>query len=232
MTTYIRRARRQLVTYSKNNPNDYRFFGTCNAVHIATHDHKGIKGWSFHHQGGAVAWKSRTQDIVSLSSTESELIAVDEATRELRFLHKLLLDFNVGIPLPTPIAQDNTSTITLVKSKHFNARTKHVALRYHHTAEQQERGVLQLRYLNTEHVPADVLTKPLPRSSHERHTAVLLGLRPLPWPDRPDLVADAAGNNKRVPAEVCKSLAALFSASAQPPCPRLGKRRRRRAHNR
>ena len=55
------------------------FYGTCDAAHNATADCKGITGWSFSLAGAAVAWKSRTQDLVSLSSCESELIAVDEA---------------------------------------------------------------------------------------------------------------------------------------------------------
>ncbi len=42
---------------------------------------KGVTGWSFHKQRAAVAWKATNQTIVSLFSTEAELIAVDEATR-------------------------------------------------------------------------------------------------------------------------------------------------------
>ena len=111
---------------------------------------KGVTGWSFHKQRAVVAWKATNQTIVSLFSTEAELIAVDEATRELRFLHNLLLDFDIDVDMSTRIAQDNQSTIALVESKHFNARTKHVALRYHHTAEQQREGVLKVEYQPTE----------------------------------------------------------------------------------
>ena len=55
----------------------------------------------------------------------------------------------------TRIAQDNQSTIALVESKHFNTRTKLVALRYHHTAEQQREGVLKVEYQPTDDMPAD-----------------------------------------------------------------------------
>jgi hypothetical protein len=41
------------------------------------------------------------QPLVALSSTEAELIAVDEASRELRFLEKLLADFGIAAPRPT-----------------------------------------------------------------------------------------------------------------------------------
>ena len=142
---------------------------------------KGVTGWSFHKQRAAVAWKATNQTIVSLFSTEAELIAVDDATREVRFLHKLLLDFDIDVDMPTRIAQDNQSTIALVESKHFNARTKHVALRYHHTAEQQREGMLKVEYQPTDDMPADALTKALPQAAHQKHANVLLGRTPYKW---------------------------------------------------
>ena len=51
----------------------------------------------------------------------------------------------------------------------FNPRSKHIALRYHSTGDLQEAGVLQLRYLPTDYMPSDVLTKGLPFTAHTRH---------------------------------------------------------------
>ena len=162
-------------------PGTTSFFGTCDASFNATHDCKGITGWAYHLNGGAISFKARRQDLIALSSTESELIAVDECVRELRYLHKLLQDFNVQVSLPTIIGQDNMSTIALLKGSHFNARTRHVALRFHHAGEQQEAGVVRFEYLPTDIMPADVLTKGLARGPHRQHTLVLLGYRQLRW---------------------------------------------------
>lgn len=146
-----------------------------------THDAKGITGWAYQLGLGAVSWKCRAQGLTALSSTEAELIAVDDAAREAQFLHKLLQDFGIRVSdhLPTCIRQDNQSTIKLIHSDHWNARTKHVALRYHHTGDLVKDGILNIEYLNTEAMPADLLTKPLPAKSHHRHRAVLLGHTPL-----------------------------------------------------
>jgi hypothetical protein len=157
------------------------FYGTCDASHGSEHGSKGVTGWAFHLAGGAVAWKARTQSLVALSSTEAELIAVDEAARELRYLEKVLADLGIKAPRPTPIGQDNLSACTLVGSTHFNPRSRHIALRYHSTGDLQRAGVLQVRYLPTEHIPSDALTKGLSRELHQRHTAVLLGLAKLDW---------------------------------------------------
>ena len=89
-------------------------------------------------------------------------------------------------PRPTPIGQDNLSTCRLVgaPNRTFNPRSKHIALRYHSTGDLQEAGVLQLRYLPTDYMPSDVLTKGLPFAAHTRHARVLLGLAPLQWQRR------------------------------------------------
>ena len=78
------------------------------------------------------------------------------------------------------------STLKLCDSTHFNARTKHVSLRYHHAESQQRAGVVKLRYLSTSEIPADLLTKPLATEPHRRHMATLLGHRRPRWPDPDD----------------------------------------------
>ena len=76
---------------------------------------------------------------------------------------------------PTLVGQDSMGTIELCKSRHFNARTKHDALRYHHVGDQQRAGVVKIAYLPTDDMPADLLTKALRVGPFQRHRAVLLG---------------------------------------------------------
>jgi len=115
---------------------------------------------------------------VALSSTEAKLIAVDEAVRELRYLHKLLHDFGIhDNTILTTIKQDNQSTMTLINSTHFNTRTKHISLRYHHVGEQMRAGAAKVEYMPTEDMTADLLTKPLPSATHGKHTETLLRMR-------------------------------------------------------
>jgi hypothetical protein len=179
---YLATTRNLALTYGLYK-DESGFYGTCDASHATEEGAKGVTGWAFHFAGGAIAWKSRTQGLVALSSTEAELIAVDEAARELRYLEKLLAE---AAPRPTPIGQDNLSTCTLVGGTHFNPRTRHLALRYHHTGDLQRHGVLQVRYLPTQHMPSDLLTKGLPEELHRRHAMVLLGLLALNWSKRVD----------------------------------------------
>jgi hypothetical protein len=180
---YLATTRSLALTYGRY-PQEAGFYGTCDASHGTEEGSKGVTGWAFHLGGGAISWKSKTQGLVAMSSTEAELIAVDDATRELRYLEKLLADVGIPAPRPTPIGQDNLSTCHLVGSTRFNPRTRHLALRYHSTGDLQRAGVLQVRHLPTLHMPSDLLTKGLPKLLHKRHTAVLLGLVALAWSTR------------------------------------------------
>ena len=47
---------------------------------------KSVNGWSIFIYGSLICWGSRSQKHVTLSSTESEYVAVSEATREILFL--------------------------------------------------------------------------------------------------------------------------------------------------
>jgi transposase InsO family protein len=166
----------------KGDPILTTFYGTCDASYNTTHDSKGITGWAYQIGNGAVAWKCKAQPIVSLSSCEAELIAIDYAVRELRYLHKLLEDFGQNVTTtPTIVGQDNTSTITLCESRHFNQRTKHLALRYHHVGDEIRKGTVTLKYLCTDEMTADILTKALYHNQFVRHREVLLGHKQLLW---------------------------------------------------
>ena len=181
---HLHHTRRMTLTWSKRQRFMSSFLGTCDAAHNVTKDSKGITGWAYQFAGGAVSWKCGAQGLTALSSTEAELIAVDEAAREAQYLHKLLQDFGINVSehVPTTVYQDNQSTIKLIHSEHWNARTRHVALRYHHTGDLVRDRKIQIVYLPTDQMPADILTKPLPKEAFQRHRAVLLGLVTLRLP--------------------------------------------------
>ena len=59
----------------------------------------------------------------------------------------------------------------------YRARTRHIDVHHHYVREAVEKGMITLEYVNTKHMLADVLTKPLAKSEHARFTD-LLDVRP------------------------------------------------------
>ena len=107
-----------------------------------------------------ICWKSKLQPMVTLSSTEAEYVALNDAAKEGLWLRRLLQEIKFK-PAVTPIMVDNQSTIALAKHKMLKPRTKHIAMRYHWIRELLAAGQFRLFYISTQTNLADLLTKVL-----------------------------------------------------------------------
>ena len=124
-------------------------------------DHKAISGYAFMINGGAVSWSTKRQEIISLSTTESEYIAATYTAKEALWLHQLILQL-FGIHLSTTtLFSDNQSAITLTKEHQYHAHTKHINVRFHFIHWIIEDEKLQLIYCPMEEMVANVFTKVL-----------------------------------------------------------------------
>jgi hypothetical protein len=70
--------------------------------------------------------------------------------RELLILARTWFAF--GLPSKTGCDTDNPVE---------HSRTKHIAIRYHFLRDQQQRGDIEIAYINTKDQLADIFTKPL-----------------------------------------------------------------------
>jgi len=98
---------------------------------------------------------------VTRSSSETELVALEDASTYVNWLHCLLKSLSINIKRPTPIFQDNKSTILIVHNGGNFKRTKHLICKESFVRERITRGEVELKYLPTTNMPADILTKPV-----------------------------------------------------------------------
>ncbi|KAH6556110.1 hypothetical protein KP509_1Z204600 [Ceratopteris richardii] len=111
--------------------------------------------------GGAVAWFSKKQTSVALSSAEAEFVALALTAKEGVWLQTLLKELLPSQPISLKIMCDNQSCIQLASNPKHSEKTKHVDLKYHYIRELVEQKKLQLTYVSTHLMWADLLTKPL-----------------------------------------------------------------------
>ena len=150
--------------------------GYADADGSMTEDRRAISGYAFLIDGGAVSWSSKRQEIVSLSTTESEYVAATHGMKEGLWLRSLLSEVFEPIKPPTTLFSDNQSAIALARDHQYHSRTKHIDVRYHFIRWVIEQGSLRLVYCPTDDMVADTLTKALP-SPKVKHFAAGLGLR-------------------------------------------------------
>ncbi|KAI7942739.1 hypothetical protein MJO28_012766 [Puccinia striiformis f. sp. tritici] len=121
--------------------------------------------------GNVVSWKSKKQPTLSLSSTEAEYKSIGDITKEVMWIKTLLNKiFNIRIPGPTQIFEDNQGAIALAndESNHSNYKTKHMALRHHFIRREIKLKTIALQFIPTNQMLADFLTKAVGKTSIKR----------------------------------------------------------------
>jgi len=111
----------------------------------------------------AVLFKSCKQKVNTRSSTEAELIAVDDMLPMIQWTKNFLKE--QGLDLDTEIKEDNRSTMLLMKNGKSSSgkRTKHLDVRYFYVKDLLDRGIIKLSHCLSKKMIADFFTKPNPR---------------------------------------------------------------------
>lgn len=124
-------------------------------------DRKSNSGYCIFVNGGLVSWCCKKQNIVALSSAESEYIALTDTSKELTWMKNIVKALDISYNEPTVIYTDSQSCISLIKNQRFSNRTKHFDTRYHYIKDEVEQGRILLKYCPTANNTADIMTKPL-----------------------------------------------------------------------
>jgi hypothetical protein len=129
-----------------------------------------------------VAWSSKKQPTIALSSTEARCRGAAVATCEAIWLKRLLKDLHEEVSDPTVVQCDNLSSIQLAKNPVFHAQTKHIEVHYHFVRERVLSGEVELQHVPTDRQIGDIFTKPLGLDKL-RHFSCTLRLRHLNVPN-------------------------------------------------
>jgi hypothetical protein len=120
--------------------------------------------------------KSSKQKLMTKSSTEAELVAISDAMGQVIWTKNFLEAQGYNLP-PIKLLEDNMSTIALVKNgKSNSSRTRHIAIRYFFVSDKVENGDIDIEYMPTESMLADILTKPLQGAHFRRLRDELLNV--------------------------------------------------------
>jgi hypothetical protein len=112
--------------------------------------------------GSPVFYASNKQSLVTLSSTESEYVALAEAGKEAIYIQALIKDLNIiKFDEPLVIMEDNKGAIDLSRSPKFHSRTKHIDVRHHFIRDHVAIKAFTVEKVDSPSNLADGFTKPL-----------------------------------------------------------------------
>lgn len=171
---YINTTKHFGITYNRDE--DFQLYCFVDASFNCYTDGKSHYGYAFSlgRGNGTFYAKSSKIRIVTLSSTESEYVALCNAVTEVVYLQKLLQDLGFPQRNPTVIFEDNISCIEMVYNELKHKTTKHINNKYHFTKDMIRDNKITIEYLATSEMVADILTKPLYDGQHHYLTAQLL----------------------------------------------------------
>ena len=153
-----------------NNKNQH-LFAYSDSSYAEEKDLKSVGGYVTMCGGAAVSWKSTKQPIIAQSSMEAEYIAIAETAKEIEWFRKHQLEFFPNPTIsesPTVIFEDNQSAIKLANNPIHSNRSKHINMRYHKIQELVANKIIDIQYLPTSDMVADIMTKSLAKVLHTR----------------------------------------------------------------
>ena len=129
------------------------------AVHNG--DMKGHTGGTMSLGQGSVIDLSRKQRTNTRSSTEAELVGVDDCIGRMEWVSNFL--GAQGYSTSTILNQDNMSTQKLIVNgkRSSTQRTRHLNIKFFYVTDQVKKGWLKIQHCPTKEMVADIFTKPL-----------------------------------------------------------------------
>ncbi|KAE8992723.1 hypothetical protein PF005_g18561 [Phytophthora fragariae] len=92
---------------------------------------KSTTGFVFTLAGGAVAWMSRRQSIITLSTAEAEYVSVCEATMEAVAASNILQEIMPSRAAKLRIGIDNQAAHVMATNPTYSRRARHIEIRWH-----------------------------------------------------------------------------------------------------
>ena len=140
-----------------------------------TMDRKSIGGYCFYLNKCLVSHMSKKQITVALSTAEAETHAAVQAAKEAIWLRAFLEELLHRQKYPTTIFCDNQASIALSRNPEYHSRSKHVNLQFHFLRQHVKMQTISLKYIGSEKMAADGLTKPLSRQKHAQFCEFMQG---------------------------------------------------------
>ncbi|KAB5587551.1 Copia protein [Ceratobasidium theobromae] len=138
--------------------------------YASQHGHKSVSGSVVLMAGAAVAWSSKRQTSISLSTMEAEFVALCNTAKEVMSIRQFLDDLGIAYEsgVPSPILCNNQATIESVHNPTHKTRAKHINIAFNFICNEIHKGTISVSYMPTNDNLADMLTKPLNTIKHHR----------------------------------------------------------------
>ena len=159
--SYLKGTRSLGITYVRGSGLSLNVYADADYA-SKENDRRSVSGIAVTLGGTVVSHTSKTQRIVSLSTSEVEYIAAGEGVKEALFV-RAVLSFIAPETSEASIKvlEDNQRTKALIENPLSSARSKHIDVRYHFIRDLFRTRKNYVEYVASAEQYADILTKAL-----------------------------------------------------------------------
>ena len=145
------------------------------AAYATNADYKSQSGMVMFFGNGSFMCRSHKQHINVKSSTEAELVALSDMASIALGIIYFLQDFGIKFNSVT-IYQDNKSTLKMIQKGYPDGKySRHINIRSYWLKDLVQRHEIQLIYISTNDMVADIMTKATPGRIFRRFRDTILG---------------------------------------------------------
>ena len=173
---YLKGTRNLSIIY-KRQPDKVSMVGYSDADWGSDpNDRISYTGFCFMINGGPASYGCRKQSTVAFSSTDSEYMAVSDASREAIARAQFFEELKTPAT-PVLILSDSQTALEIANGTAVNHRkSKHIDIRYHTIRHYIQEEKIQVNHISSEYQITDIFTKALGPQKHQ-HFVELMGMR-------------------------------------------------------
>lgn len=139
-------------------------------------DRKSLTGDWITVDGMPVTWVAKKQTGVSLSTAEAEFTAASVIVTQMLGLRELIQEMGVRCVEPMLLYVDNQAALKQLEGEGASMKSKHVDVRIKFVYQHVKNGIILPKYLPSEVMPADLMTKAM-ASPRLEELKLLVGLK-------------------------------------------------------
>jgi len=125
-----------------------------------------------------IAWRSRSQKVVSPSSSEAEFHASAEGAREAPFVAQIPLLLGIPVKSPVNVWIDNVGAIFMMENRISSSVTQHMDTRWWCVTQlQEEDKLIKVQFVRTKENISDLGTKNVNAETCQHHEGRLISDR-------------------------------------------------------
>ena len=175
MMNFLKRTKEDCLTLAMDDSSNIVW--SIDAAFAVHPDMKSHTGMSMTMGKGAVISLSRKQKLNTRSSTEAELVAVDDCMAQVLWT-RYFLEAQGYQTEAHVVLQDNESAIKLEKNGHksMGQRSRHIQIRYFFITDQVQKGNVQIKYCPTDQMQGDYQSKALQGQKFAEHRRSIMNL--------------------------------------------------------